>query len=71
MFNIEKSVPMEKKAERISWPWKDMDIGDSVLIENQNLISKAQVSCHVYARQTGKKFSTQTTEVGLRVWRVA
>lgn len=58
------------KPKRISWPWSDMNPGDEVLISDANLISKAQVSAHVHARQNGWKFKTLTTDEGIVVWRI-
>jgi hypothetical protein len=70
MFNIEKNVK-NNSIERMSWPWKDMDIGDSVLFEEKSLARRAQNNCHVYARNSGKKYMTRKEGDGIRVWRVA
>lgn len=56
-------------AARINWPWRDMAPGDEVLITDDAIARKAQVSAHVYARQKGWAFKTTTTDQGLVVWR--
>lgn len=42
---------------RVSWPFKDMHIGDRVVIDPK-LAKRAQTAVHVYAARTGKQFST-------------
>ena len=71
MFEIEKNVPMDGAGNRISWPWKDMEVGDSVFFDSPEIAKKAQPGCHMYGRQSGKKFATRSSNDGLRVWRVA
>lgn len=64
----ESEVP--DRSERISWPWKDMGVGDSVVIPG-SFKGKAQTSAHVYGRTCGKKFSTKSVRNGLLVERLA
>lgn len=45
---------------RVSWPFKDMQVGDRVSIEPK-LVKKAQTAVHVYAARVGKRFTTQTS----------
>ena len=45
---------------RVSWPFKDMQIGDRVSIEPK-MVKKAQTAVHVYAARVGKRFTTQTS----------
>ena len=75
MFEIHKAEDVKTKPgdkpDRISWPWKDMDVGDMVKIEAKTLELKAQVTCHIHGRQSGKKFATQTIGGVLHVWRTA
>jgi hypothetical protein len=69
MFLIEKGVDIGVDQKRVSWPWKNMDVGDSVLFEG-SFAHRAQVNCHVYGRQSGKKFSSRKEGDGMRVWRI-
>jgi hypothetical protein len=75
MFEIQKSESVTQKpgdkTSRISWPWKDMGVGDMVKISDQTIAPKAQVRCHIHGRQHGWKFSTQTIDGVLHIWRTA
>ena len=69
MFEIEKGIPVS--VARMSWPFKDMEVGDSVLFEDPLIAKKAQTHCHVHGAQSGRKFATRKEGNGIRVWRVA
>ena len=74
MFKIDKGISLDdcsNAGPRISWPWKDMDVGDSVLFDDDLMGKKAQTNCHVYGKLSGKKFSSRMTNEGMRIWRVA
>jgi len=75
VFNIEKGqMPPEQAREKgkaIKWPWKDMEVGDLVRIDDKSIMQKAQVYCHAYGRPIGYKFKTQTIDGVLHVWRIA
>jgi hypothetical protein len=75
MFKIQKAESVTRKLSdkphRISWPWKDMGVGDMVEIADPAIASKAQIRCHVYGKLNGLKFSTQTIDGVLHVWRTA
>ena len=69
-MQIEKNVPMPNA--RTDYPYKYMEVGDSVLIDHScGNLGAAQAYAHVYGRQAGRKFRTRTIPEGLRVWRVA
>jgi hypothetical protein len=52
------------------WPFKDMLVGDDVLIRGIDGYF-AQKYCHVYGRQAGKKFKTKKQDTGgIRIWRI-
>lgn len=61
----------QPKPGRVSWPWKDMDVGDQVVIPPQ-YSNRGQVGCHVYGRGTRKKFTTKMqSDNSLIVTRIA
>ena len=74
MFKIERgasvSAPPKRRAS-IKWPWRDMQVGDLVKIDDPKLRPRAQVCCHVYGRGAGMKFRTETIDGVLHVWRVS
>lgn len=43
---------------RIAWPFKNMQIGDRVVIDPK-LAKRAQTAVHVYASRVGKRFTTE------------
>lgn len=61
-------IPVDES--RLKWPWTLMEVGDCAIIDDPEIIKKAQLSCHVYGRQRGWKFKTKTKEDGLYVWRI-
>jgi hypothetical protein len=72
MFKIEKAADGEIDAyERISWPFKEMSVGDVVRIDDASLQYKAQVACHVQGKKVNMKFKTKTLNGILNIWRVA
>lgn len=72
MFKIEKNVNIDDSYDggsRISWPWRYMEVGDSVFF-GPDLADKAQIRCHVHGKQAGMKFKSRKVDGGIRVWRV-
>lgn len=70
---IEKNVPMPKTEGRGRppiYPFRDMDVGDSVFIPEQGVGGSAYLSAMQHGRLNGKKFSGRTEDGGVRIWRV-
>ena len=67
-FEIKKSK--SAPGPRVSWPWKNMCVGDEVTITDPLMVAKAQINAHTYGRQAGMKFTTRTVDGALKVWRV-
>ena len=55
-----------EKPKRVSWPFRDMEVGEVVGIDKAHA-GKGQTYVHVYARQSGKKFTTYTQSDGVLV----
>lgn len=69
-FNIVRAENSEpKQPKRISWPWKDMNVGDYVMIPSE-VKGRAQVGVHVYGRTCGKVFTTKSEGDQLKVTRI-
>ena len=74
---IEKNVKIPEVHSKIRYPWPDMAVGDSVLIQAEkgeklyNLKRKVGPSARYYGEKTGKVFKTLIDhgEGGVRVWR--
>lgn len=57
--------------DRVNWPFKEMNIGDSITLNEIDGI-RGQTYCHIYARTTKKKFKTKTIKgVGVVFIRIA
>ncbi len=75
---LEKEVKIPEVHSSIKYPWPDMKVGDSVLIQAEkgeklyNLKRKVGPSVRYYGDKTGKKFKTllEHNENGVRVWRI-
>ncbi len=75
---IDKNVPFPEVHSKFTFPWPEMEVGDSVLIktgkaENVDILKrKVKGSARYYAVKTGKKFRSliNRDEDGVRVWRV-
>jgi hypothetical protein len=72
-FTMTKATPdtiTHTPKDRITWPFKTMELGDEVLIENPHITHKAQAYVHTYAAKTARRFTTVSTDMGLVVVRV-
>lgn len=70
-MNIDRNVPLPLAREKTKYPFNDLLIGDSFLVawpfaHPHNVRCAAQY----HQRRTGKKFTTKSTDDGVRVWRV-
>jgi len=66
-MKIEKSVPMP--TERNKYPFREMDIGDSFLVEVD--VVKVISAAHAWGKVNNKKFSIKKVDAGHRCWRVS
>jgi len=75
---IELDVKIPEVRLRDNYPWPDMKVGDSVLIQADdgerlyNLKRKVGPSARYYGHKTGKQFKTMIDQGmnGIRVWRL-
>ena len=75
--NIEKELEIPAVRSKRQYPWSQMEVGDSVLIEVEKgesiagLKRKVGHSARYYGEKTGRKFKTLTEHAGngVRVWR--
>jgi hypothetical protein len=75
---VEKKVKIPEVHSKFRYPWSDVEVGDSVLIQAEegeklfNLKRKVGPSETYYGQKTGKKFKTllDHDSNGVRVWRI-
>ncbi len=73
MFILEKASPQAVYTERVSYPFDEMFVGDSILINDFKKAESARISALQYAKRRGGiyKFSLRKTREGWRIFRVA
>ena len=64
MFEIEKNVPMPKSRGKWQQLIDDMEVGDSVKVQNMSQVKSFVASIH----RNGGKAAVRPTEGGWRVW---
>lgn len=73
-MKIEKNLPIEglnkSRGRSPIYPFRDMDVGDSIFVKGQKLGGGAYQSAVIHGNKYGKKFSGRTVEGGIRIWRV-
>lgn len=68
---IEKNVPVPTaRSARAKYPFKEMDVGDSVLIPDESKAKAAVNAAFMVGTRDGKKFTSRSTPEGVRIWRV-
>lgn len=81
-MQIEKDIPPPVKNRsqhsrsamrpvgRITYPFKEMQVGDSILIENEPDWQKAVNAAFMWGKKFGVKFMSRRTADGMRIWRI-
>ena len=68
MYKIEKNVPLKAWKMESTYPFEQMEIGDSFFVENGNRITLGQAAAY-QKRKHGQVYSVRAVDGGLRVWR--
>jgi len=68
MIQIESNVPMPSKY-RSKFPFEEMKVGDSFLVESERQRVSAKNAAGFYAAKHGGKFVSRKVEGGYRIWR--
>ena len=67
MYEIDKDVPLPIAAE---YPFGAMRVGDSFEVPHGKTVM-ARSAANAFGRENVKSFTSQTTEIGVRIWRTA
>lgn len=59
-----------KPSGRASYPFKDMVVGDSILIENEADWQKAVNAAFSHGKKHDKNFMSRRTTEGMRIWMI-
>ena len=68
-LELERDVPIPE-SNRVNWPHKDMQVGESFLCTNKTLAAVCNVNVR-YAKKHNMKYTAKQMEDGVRVWRIA
>jgi len=72
---IDKNIPIPMQGigkGRTTYPFMEMDIGDSAYFEGQNTTGRAVSMAKKYAQRSGcRKFTCKSVDGGVRIWRTA
>lgn len=68
MVKVEKGVAIPRPRNRSSYPWPELGIGDSFLVEGGKRSSFSNLLCY-WSMKLDRKFVARTVEGGLRIWR--
>ena len=69
ILGIEKDVPLTIKIRRYTYPYKDMDVGDSFFVADGKLPTINNANYRA-SKVLGWKFSARKQDGGIRVWRI-
>lgn len=67
-MKIESNVPFEDNSKNRKYPWQDMRVGDSVLIDNNT--HSARCSAYSYGKRNSKEFRSRTEGSAIRIFRI-
>lgn len=72
-ITIDKNIPIPQKAGGIgklnSFPWNELEVGDSFLLTNTKPKSAHVATARANARFKPKRFTSRVVEGGVRIWR--
>jgi hypothetical protein len=75
-YKIEKGIPLPPPAngrpqsKPNSYPWDDMEVGDSFFVHDPQKVNSVKVSAHNMNSRSKRKFTTRILDGGIRVWRI-
>ena len=67
LVNIDKTIPVPEDKSQI---FREMEVGDSVLIPNEGHDGKTYQRAKKYFQRNGKKMKARKEGVNIRIWRV-
>ena len=68
-MKIDKDIPVPKSTRARKWPFLDMEIGDSVYFEDEEVNGKAYRAASSTGLRHERKYISRREDNGLRIWR--
>ena len=69
-YNFNEDFPEYTNGEQIAWPFKKMEVGNTVKLTDPVMVKKGQRYAHVYGSQTNRKYRTKKIDGVLYVQRI-
>lgn len=72
-YELEDDVPLPPKAAQERYPWSQMEVGQSFMVESDDpkkAMERVRGAASNRARKHGETFALRTVEGGVRVWRI-
>lgn len=71
-IQIERGIPVpsHNKGRRGLYPFRDMQVGDSFVVDQRRKAS-AQRAASFYGKSHGQVFTARSVPDGVRIWRVS
>lgn len=71
MIQVDRGIPLPKSKVTHSYPWDELQIGDSFLFPPEIDREGAGARASAQAKRRGWKLTTRVTPKGIRCWRTA
>lgn len=56
-FKLQKGIPKTVNTPRLTWPFKEMEIGHWFTVTNEENFQRARVSASAYGKRNGTRFT--------------
>lgn len=56
-FKLQKGIPKTVNTPRLTWPFKDMEVGHWFTVTNEENFQRARVSASSYGKRNGTRFT--------------
>lgn len=56
-FKLHKGIPKTVETPRLTWPFKDMEVGHWFTVTNEENFQRARVSASAYGKRNGRQFT--------------
>jgi len=70
-MTIDKSIPVPSSTRARKYPFIEMEVGDSVLFENETLGGKAYKAANAVGYRYEREYVARNENGGIRIWRKA
>lgn len=69
MYQIEKNVPIPQQRKRYSYPYAQLQVGESFLVTGMKMQSLSNMNLR-NGKSLGRRFVCRKEGDGIRIWRI-